>query len=539
MTPRSVFFGLGCAALLCGVVYFNDFVLKQTLLIGNQLPISIYGILILFVALVNPLLFRLRRGVAFTGKELAVVFALTATACVIPSSGLLRYFTVVLMAPHHHVKTEPGWRENDLMGLLPQKMLADPEGVTDWQRGLSQGGEPMPFEAIPWEHWTQTFAFWLPLIVALWMALLGLSLMFHVQWSRHEHLPYPLARFTHEILPGRGQSHNPIFRDKFFIAATIGVMAIHLANFAKVYFPDMIGVKLDIELYPVLKDVHWRFKDAADLQSFLNFKIYFIGIGIAFFLSREVSFSIGVSTLLYGLIAGTLAMYGVDLKGGGIFAPRLHIQNGAYLGLFAALLYTGRHFYRQTLLNALWLTKPAEETPSYAVWGFRLFLLASLTCCSYLISTGLDWQLAIIFLAIVLVTFVVIARILAETGIIMIQAFGGPACAFPGGRCTRSSSPFGSPGARAGSLPPSSSAGWSSPSSSSTVAKRRPIASGRSWSASSAGRFSARSFRSSSTWSTTMSRAASPNASLSCPPRGTAFWATEGAEYTKIARIGE
>jgi len=432
MTPRSLIFGLGCAALLSAVVYFNDFVLRQTFLIGNHLPISVYGALILFVALANPLLRRLRSGAAFTGKELTVVFVLAVTVCAIPSSGLLRYFTVKLMIPHHHEKTEPGWSENNLVDLVPEKMLADSEGLTDWQRGLSQGAERMPFGDIPWEHWTQTFSFWLPLIVAIWMALLGLSLMFHVQWARHEHLPYPLARFTHEILPEPGQPRNPIFRNKFFIAATLGVMTIHLLNFAKVYFPDMIGVKLDIELYPVLKDVHWRFKAAADLHHFFNFKIYFIGVGIAFFLAREVSFSIGVSTLLYGLMAGSLAMYGIDLKGGGIFAPRDYMATGAYVGLFATLLYTGRHFYRQTLLNALWLTKPAKEMPAYAVWGLRLFFLSSLTAFSYLVSTGLDWQLALIFLALLIVMFVVMGRILAETGIIIIQAAWRPAAIMVG-----------------------------------------------------------------------------------------------------------
>ena len=73
MTRRSVLIGILGAISICGFGFFNDRAIRQTFITGNHMPISIYGILVAFLFLVNPALFRLWRRAAFTGRELAEV----------------------------------------------------------------------------------------------------------------------------------------------------------------------------------------------------------------------------------------------------------------------------------------------------------------------------------------------------------------------------------------------------------------------------------------------------------------------------------
>ncbi len=97
MTLRAVLLGLLGAAFICGVTYFNDAVMHQTQFIGNNMPISVYGLTILLLVVINPFLAWLRPRLALSGREIAVMLALTLAACCIPGSGLMRTFTSSLI----------------------------------------------------------------------------------------------------------------------------------------------------------------------------------------------------------------------------------------------------------------------------------------------------------------------------------------------------------------------------------------------------------------------------------------------------------
>ena len=80
MTPRAIILGLLSACVVCAATIVNNHIIHQTHLVGHQLPVFVFGMLILFVGMVNPLLGRLGANLAISGKELAVVVALTLAA---------------------------------------------------------------------------------------------------------------------------------------------------------------------------------------------------------------------------------------------------------------------------------------------------------------------------------------------------------------------------------------------------------------------------------------------------------------------------
>lgn len=127
MTKRSVIIGLACALLLCAVTYFNDMVMRGTFLVGNFLPVSVFGSLTLFLLLVNPLLQRLSPRACLNRRELAVIVTLMLFACCVPGRGLMHYFTNNLMFPHHLLRTTPSWQSEP--PTLTEKDLANPAAV--------------------------------------------------------------------------------------------------------------------------------------------------------------------------------------------------------------------------------------------------------------------------------------------------------------------------------------------------------------------------------------------------------------------------
>ena len=420
MSFRSVILGLLGAAGVCAFTYFNDFVIRQSPMVGHHMPNAIFGSLILFVVLINPLIGRFHRRGGLTGAELAVVLVLTLSACTIPSTSLMRNLGPMLMIPHHHEKTTPGWAEHGLTDLLPDFLLAETgkndEALTGFIQGQSEAGGHISLGDIPWYAWKRTLAFWLPFAFALWLAVLGLSLVLHIQWARNEKLTYPIAEITSSFLPDSRGRMAPIYRDGYFVAATIAVALVYLNNFAAANFPNWIGVKLRFDMAPLVQGLPPEFVQVG-WWPILRPTIAFSIIGIAYFMPREIALSLGIGPYLFGIFAGILTVgYGVDVTGGGLYSGKNLLLAGIYLGLFSGILFTGRYYYANVALHAL--GAPARDRPAASsVWGARVFMAASIVLVLLLVLADLDWQLALLFVIGAFVIYVVMSRILAETGL--------------------------------------------------------------------------------------------------------------------------
>ena len=161
MTARAILLGLLGAAVVCGITYINDAVIGNQNFIGNHLPLAVYGGLIAFILLVNPVLGRARSGLALSGRELAVVLALTLAACCIPGTSLMRLFPSAVILPHHFQVAEPGWTAQEAVQTAPDPMLVDVSGEDDnrvlsgFLHGLepAEGRDHISFSDVPWSAW--------------------------------------------------------------------------------------------------------------------------------------------------------------------------------------------------------------------------------------------------------------------------------------------------------------------------------------------------------------------------------------------------
>ncbi|NQT92471.1 MAG: hypothetical protein HQ559_06905 [Lentisphaerae bacterium] len=407
--------------------------MHQTNLVGNNLPISVFGTLALFLLIVNPALGRVSRRLVLSGGELAVVLGLTLAACCIPGSGLMRTFPSSLVLPHHYNKIEAGWQDQHVMDLVPEQMLVDTSGdedgrvVNGFLQGMGVGSKHIAWRDVPWHAWARPMLFWLPLILALWLTLAGLSLVVHRQWARHEQLAYPVAQFVSSLLPEAGRTRGSVFSRRLFWWGLGTVLLIHLNNYAATWFPAyMVQVPLSFNFtslgpsFPTVQaggGTWWLFQP----------RFYMTVVAFAFFLASDVSLSLGIGPIVFAYVAGLLALGGISLSSGGYLGLKLEtfLNFGSYLGLFLAILYTGRHYYGRVFRQAVGLGKQAD-LPTEAVWGARVAILAFILLVASMAAVGLDWPLAVLYAAGLIMIFLGMSRVIAETGLFFMQPYTFP-----------------------------------------------------------------------------------------------------------------
>jgi len=440
MTFRAVVLGLAGTIVLCAVTFFSDMVLQGQALIGSYLPLAVFGGLFIAVLLVNPLLSLIRKRWALTGSELALIMVMLFAASYVPGRGLMRNFTSFLMMPHFWETNNPDWRRHGIISdLAPERMLADPSddpdrALTGFKAGLARPDGNIGMAELPWFAWWGTLRFWLPLLLSISAAMIGLALVIHRQWAHHEHLRYPIVTFAQSLLPPPGKVISPVLRNRAFWLAAGTVIVIHMSNYVAHWYPETwpFAIPREVNLrpaaayFPTFKIGHGYY--------LLAVRFWFIGIGFGFLLATDVAMSLGIAPYLYTYIVGLLMLRGINLHEGGeelgmSIENFLHI--GAYLAMFMALVYMGRRYYANTLRRAIFLPSRDPVAP-HAVWGARAFMVGIVLFIVQLTRVGLDWQLAVLYTMGAVIAFVGFSRLVAETGMFYLHLFCFPCVAIWG-----------------------------------------------------------------------------------------------------------
>ena len=202
---RSIALGLLGVTFICGLTAYNDYVVANTFLVGNFLPIGLLLFFLAFVFAINGPLHKFLPRLAFSRGELGVALCMSLVSCALPSSGMMRYLPAELIAPWYHAGTN-----SDYARVMQEA------GLPDWlypsfeREGAARSNDPvvkyywdrMPLEdtslgarlaAVPWAAWARPTAAWGLLAAMVVGGILCLSVVFRRQWVENERLPYPLA----------------------------------------------------------------------------------------------------------------------------------------------------------------------------------------------------------------------------------------------------------------------------------------------------------------------------------------------------------
>lgn len=119
MTLRALLAGSLLAIFIATVTFFNDWVVSQTHLVGNHLPIGVFGIVLLLLMLLNPTLRLLRRDWMLEPGELAMIAAMGLMVCVWAGSNFSRTFVANMSLPPVDLRGQSAWQSANVMSYVP------------------------------------------------------------------------------------------------------------------------------------------------------------------------------------------------------------------------------------------------------------------------------------------------------------------------------------------------------------------------------------------------------------------------------------
>ena len=410
--------------LICGLTPYNDYALNNTFLVGNNLPLGVVMLLFALAVLVNAPLSRWAPRRALSSGELTVAFAMMLVACTLPSSGLMRYFPASLVAPFWYAAGDPNllslleqmnlppWLFPTFEGAGPRQWVNDPLVATFFERWPAD-------QRPPYLAWLVPALSWGVFLFALYGALLCMTAIVRHQWADNERLAFPLAQIQIALVeqPRPGRFFNDMFSRRSFWVAFGGVFFIHAINGLHNYVPDVPQIPVwynltDILTEPPFTYLDFKLKDAA---------IFFTVVGVTFFVPSYVSFSLWFFFILF---QGRLIYHG--MTSGDPWPLSLRDEHfGAVLALAATILWVGRRHWWMVIRQGLRGRRDGEPAGRYlpyplAFWGLLL-------CCAamvgWLMLAGAVFIGALVVVLLLMIGFLVIARIIAETGLIHGQLY--------------------------------------------------------------------------------------------------------------------
>lgn len=450
MTFRSVILGLAGAILIAVFGYLNNYVVGlEALESGYLLPVSVIGLLVLFMFTANPLLFKIRPSWALKPGEAAVIVLMLLAALSVPGQALMNQFTSVIALPAYWYKLNVGWQKFELMKYVPQSMLLngghyDPATMDGFISGMARGNEKIGLSDIPWAQWIPPLMVWIPLILLVATSVICLALIIHTQWSAREKLRYPIAEFiTYLLNRPNDKPIATIYKTKLFWIGLLMLLGVHILNGTDYWLEKKsISIPMILDFGELARA--WPQYFSYPFAGYLHHpRIYPIVIAFAFFIASDVCLTLGLTQYITAfvwvpLIAAGFSLEGSYMSGG----PMGWHRAGAYLGFTLILIYGGRHYYWNVLKQAVTF-RQQENVERYAAWACRVLMASSIALGTIMTMLGLDWTLSIMAVALMYIIYVCVSRIAAETGLFFIQArwapvgfivglLGGYACG-PGG----------------------------------------------------------------------------------------------------------
>lgn len=442
---KSLVFGLIGALHIAALANFCDLRIKPGApLIGNHLPIAAFCYITIIAVGWNGIMRRLIPRLVLSPRELVVVMAMTLVSCYVPTSGLYRYFHRQLTLPWQHLSTggKTDWEKYKVLDYVPKNLWPqpapqlddsgrlipeslDPDVYQAYFTGMARGRDMASLSELPLAAWITPLTYWGPLILLLSATVMSLSLLVHRQWARHEQLSYPIAQVAQAVLTrSKGVGVPDLFRNKLFWWGFTPLFLLYGLNYLHAWYPEYVpGMSMILpnlkswnepiyKLVPIIKQT-----PGSGTLSYQT--TFFCIIGLAYFVSSEISLTMGVSHILLVTVGSLYFLSGgTPLDEKDLQASR----SGAYIGYALILLYTGRHYYA-AVLKAAFLPRRSggDNVDPTSVFAARLVTISFTGFVAMLVIMGLDWLVALCFALLMILMFLVFTRIICETGIPFMQ----------------------------------------------------------------------------------------------------------------------
>ncbi len=410
--------GLGCLFIWIATPY-NNFYLNNSFISDTYFPEVAVVFLLLLVLVANPLLCCLGRKWILNARQLALIFAMLLGAAVIPSQGLLRMLPWSLARSNQEINRSQRLAEAVQASEVPRILFPDAIGY-EAPAPVSEQLllELDPGASIPWGDWLPLLLAWGPFLLACWLLMAGVGLVLFPEWKERERLQFPLLDVYRSLFPdpASGSILPRIFRDRLFWVGAGIVLLIYALNGLHHHTGNAFpGFPLGWQLSHAFSEEPWRYLPGA-IKNVRH--IHFVLVGIAFFMPNRVGFSIWFTTIAYGVYEMVRTAYFPGAYRGAVTDHR----NGSLLMIPLMVLYLSRHHWlRVGKLMVRRVASDADRLLKVAGW---MLTAGAIGMFVWLRWAGVPQGWAAVFVLIGFMVSLLVARIVAETGMPFIRITG-------------------------------------------------------------------------------------------------------------------
>lgn len=285
---------------------------------------------------------------------------------------------------------------------------------------------------VPWQVIGKPFCYWLIFVVLLYLILFSLAKILFTQWAKYERLQFPLATIPQELLGESGDDPDSktyptlsIWRNIFFlIGFVLAISFILLAAF----YPSLVSLGLVVKDY-VPGTI---FEGLSDANIVLH--VFFLLIGIAFLVPKEISFSVWFFGLIFILqilfaiwfgFGKSAASFGTD------YYTKINFYTAQSLGgliVFSGFaLWNVRHYLLAGVYKAFGI-KPSSvnvEIINETSLASNIFIVSGIGIFSFMLWMNISFWWAAIYCFVTLMFIVASMRVASECGIIGFQNITG------------------------------------------------------------------------------------------------------------------
>ena len=270
---------------------------------------------------------------------------------------------------------------------------------------------------IPWYAWIGPFLAWAPMLFGTYLAMVAIAGLVRRQWIDRERLPYAIAQMNLTLMadPEPGQRFAPVLRDKGFWIAVIVVVAIIGWRGLYAYQLVPINFTLSLDLRQILTGEPWNQMPNRWWVAYPV--VWFSIVGMSFFMSKEISFSLWFTFIASNVIVMLLNLGGMPVSKSNLGESTV----GGFAVMCVLIIWIGRQYYWQVLRCAFGF-RHADESVREAVPYFWAMLAGVGMMLGFLLYYGCDLWPSMVFILVFLGLFLVLARFVAEAGIPFVQS---------------------------------------------------------------------------------------------------------------------
>ncbi len=357
------------------------------------------SVLLLLLGL-NGLLKRLGPRWPFTVHELVAIYIIVTVASNLAGHDFLQILFTGLTYVVRHGAPGSGWDTRLLPHVAPHLLVRDQAAIDSLYIGNST--------LYRWDHirpWLGPLGWWSLAVMMLVWVMLCLTSILRKQWDA-ERLSYPIAEIPLQVLtqgPSLWQSRL------LWLGISIGV-AGQAINLIHNLAPSVPGVPIGVQYYSA-ETYPWNAAGPLPVSSFP------FAYGLTFLLPTQLGFSCWFFFLMSRVELIGAAMLGYTEWGKFPYVQQQGV--GAIAGLFLAIAYAARGHIAEVWRSALRPSRTPSDDPEplsdrLAVFGLIAGLIGLVV---FLMYAGMRWHTAVLFLGILLVCVIVVARLRAELGL--------------------------------------------------------------------------------------------------------------------------